>query len=650
MAARNGRSSSSSLQDSVDQLAGAFDRLAARLEAIEPGGGAPAGDADKLTRHVRRYMPFYALATVWALMLIILPTRQDNGGTAGQASALTPGGAAQTFDDGTGAAVPGSSDLGGTTSSGGTTAGPSGGGRSSAASGNAGSVIGPPPSGNADVVDALAWNKTGKTKAGHDCKKGVRQIPWSRYAAPCYPTWSGNNGGATAMGVSAKEIVIVDRDFPDSASSQAVDAFVQQAGFASSDEFEETQHKFFEYFNKVFELWGRKVKLIEYKSEYGNSTDESLSKGKEGACADADSIKAKYKPFLILSASSPFGECAAERKMTVLGAGAYYPESWYRKYHPYIWAGVMECERIAHMNAEYLGKRVVNRPAKWSKDLTLNKSKRVMGIYVPTNDQYQFCVKMAAKELKDKYNAEFKSTYNYQLDITRFADEAARAIVQFAADRVTSIFLACDPLSPIFLTQSARGQEYYPEWIINSAGLTDVEQFARLWDQQEIQWSLFGMSQLGEITRILGPTGEGTTTYKRAFGTDIPPGTQTQYYSAMGIFSVLQAVGPNLTQQNLAATYPRLPPGGAPEYEVGYTSYQTDSFGKPGYDHTSVDDMREIYWLCTNFSGDAEGSSRCAEPKASDGKGGKYVATMGGKRFRPGQWPTGDPPVFPEKP
>jgi hypothetical protein len=291
----------------------------------------------------------------------------------------------------------------------------------------------------------------------------------------------------------------------------------------------------------------------------------------------------------------------------------------------------------------------VNRPAKWSKDVTLNKSKRVMGIYVPTNDQYQFCVKMASKELKDNYGAEFKSTYNYQLDITRFADEAARAIVQFAADRVTSIFLACDPLSPIFLTQSARGQEYYPEWIINSAGLTDVEQFARLWDQEEIQWALFGMSQLGDVGRILGPQGEGTIAYKKAFGTDIPPGTQTVYYAALGIFSVLQAAGPNLTQLGLASSYWRLPPGGAPYYEVGYTSYNTDSFGRAGHDHTAVDDMREVYWLCTSFTGDAEGTSRCASPKASDGKGGLYVPTMNGKRFRPGEWPVGDPPVFKEK-
>ena len=39
---------------------------------------AAPGDGDRLTRHVRRFMPFYALALVWALMLVLLPTRGDD--------------------------------------------------------------------------------------------------------------------------------------------------------------------------------------------------------------------------------------------------------------------------------------------------------------------------------------------------------------------------------------------------------------------------------------------------------------------------------------------------------------------------------------------------------------------------------------------
>jgi hypothetical protein len=629
-----------SLQNSVDRLTEAFDRMATRLESLESNGIAST-DGDRFTRHIRRYMPFYALASVWALMLILLPTRQTNDATE-QAGQVVGGVGGQTFQDGTGGSVA-AGNAGGTAR-----AGRRAGGGGESFGGFEGEI----PE-EVKGLDALAWDKRGITRGGFECGPGIRQLPWSRYAAPCYPRWEGNNGGSTWRGVTAKEIVIVQRDFPDSANSQAVDAVVQQAGFASETEREATYAEFVKYFNKVFELWGRQIKIIRYVSEFGDSTEEAQSRGKEGACADADSIIDKYKPFMVIPAggshSSPFSECAAERKLTAVPAGAYYPENWYRKYHPYLWGGVMECERIAYQLAEYVGKRLSGRPAKWAKNLQKNLP-RVFGTYVPNNDQYQHCVRIAEKELKEKYDTPPGSRYNYTLDISRFPDEAAKAVVQFNADGVTTVILACDPISPIFLTQSARGQEYWPEWITNGAGLTDVDQFARLWDQEEIQWSLFGMSQLGDLGRIQGPKGEGVVAYKRATGTDIPPGAQVEYYAAMGLFSILQSTGPILTPFTLAETYWRAPPGGAPEFEVGYTSYLDGPDGTPGgRDHTAVDDHKEIYWLCTRIGrGDAEGSSRCEEPKGYDDKGGVYIATYDGRRFRNNQWPRGDPPVFPE--
>ena len=624
----------------MDRLAGAFERMADRLEAIESGGGIAEGD--RFTRHIRRYMPFYALATVWALMLFLLPTRPGSEQTE-QAGQVTGGAiSGGTFDSGAGEVAAGS----------GATAGAAGGAR--VAYEGVKTTVG--PGGQVTTgFDPLAWTATGKTRGGFDCGPNIRQLPWSEYAVPCYPAWSGNNGGATSRGVTAKEIVVVERRFPDSANQQAVDAVVQQAGFASQDEREATREEFIKYFNKTFELWGRQVKIIVYESEYGDSTEEALSKGKEGACADADSILAKYKPFVIVGTpgggTSPFAECAAERKMMSLNAGAYYPERWYRKYHPYLWNGTMECERIAHQFAEYLGKRLANRPAKWAKRLEKNKP-RVFGTWVPNNDQYQYCVRISEKDLKEKYgvNPEDGSRYNYPLDIQRWPDEAARAVVQFHADGVTTVVLASDPISPIFLTQSARGQEYFPEWITNGAGLTDVDQFARLWDQEEVQWSLFGMSQLGDVFRILSNEGEGSKTYKKATGTDIPPGAQVEYAATLGLFNVLQAAGPILTPQNVAAAIWRLPPGGAPHFEGGLVYYGTAPDGSSGHDHGGVDDHKEIYYLCTAFAGNTGGASRCAEPKAPDGQGGMYMATYGGKRFTNNTWPRGDPPVFPEYP
>ena len=157
------------------------------------------------------------------------------------------------------------------------------------------------------------------------------------------------------------------------------------------------------------------------------------------------------------------------------------------------------------------------------------------------------------------------------------------------------------------------------------------------------------MSQLGDVSRILSEQGEGSTTYRHATGTKIPPGAQVEYSVTLNLFNMMQAAGPILTPDNLAAAIWRLPPGGAPDYEGGLIYFRTAPNGGEGVDHTGIDDHKEIYYLCTNIGGgDAGGSSRCSEPKAPDGAGGMYVATYKGKRFTNGTWPKGDPPVFPE--
>src|SRR5581483_9265309 len=212
---------------------------------------------------------------------------------------------------------------------------------------------------------AVAKQQTGKTRGGLDCHPGIEQIPIARYAAPCTAAFTGKNGGATWEGVSATEIKIVRRGFPDSANSKAVSAVVQEAGGASADTNNQIRDQvWLPYFNKMFETYGRKVTFIDYESKNGDSTQEAESMGREGACADATDIKTTYHPFMVIGGknggtSSPFGECAAEQHMIGLGDGAYFPESWYRKYHPYLWTGTMNCERISYQLAEYIGKRLM---------------------------------------------------------------------------------------------------------------------------------------------------------------------------------------------------------------------------------------------------------------------------------------------------
>jgi len=111
------------------------------------------------------------------------------------------------------------------------------------------------------------------------------------------------------------------------------------------------------------------------------------------------------------------------------------------------------------------------------------------------------------------------------------------------------------------------------------------------------------------------------------------------------IFNMIQAAGPILNPQTLAAGLRALPPGGvplagspgveSPAFSYGTWSYNSNPDGStPGFSHTLVTDSREVYW-------DSDATS------PYDGKKGAYAATMDGKRFTNGQWPTGDPPIYP---
>jgi hypothetical protein len=492
---------------------------------------------------------------------------------------------------------------------------------------------------------------TGKTRLGVDCNAETRQVPFSSYAVPCQNVYDGPNGGATFRGITDKEITIVRRKFPDSANSRAVDEVNQRAGYASSDVTEEVRKTFIDYFNKSYELYGRKVKYVVYESENGDSTEEAQSKGKEGACLDAEKIVKELKAFAVMGGSAPFSECAAERGMPVFTAAAYYPESYYRKYHPFLWNTIMECERISYQVAEYIGKRLLNKPAKWAGDPVLQSKTRYFGTYVPDNDGYQSCVNITKKELQSKYAVKDTGPqYNYQLDVSRFPDQAAQASVQFSARGVTTVILACDYISTTVLTAAAEQQNWRPEWLQIGTALNDADNSARLFHQRQVNGHLFGPSQLGATQKLIGENSEPGRVFKAATNKAIPEGTSGDYFTLVLMYNLLQAAGPNLTPAAIGAGAKTIPPGGAPDFPLGYWSLQDGPDGTPGAgDHTVVDDSREIYWVSKDCGSTCVNSSSDPYFNGPDGKNGTYKETYGGKRFRNGQWPAEDPPIYPPR-
>jgi hypothetical protein len=578
--------------------------------------------------HLRRYAPLYVAALAGLLVLGVFPSVQDDGESG---PAQVAAGADSVGDGGTDDTLATGGETG-TTIAG-------------IPAGRGGARVAPVAAKNLQQSLAAAQQASGKTRGGIDCTPGVRQLGASRYAAPCTAAFSGNNGGATAAGVTGDKITIVRRGFPETANSRAIDAVINQAGGAPSEESKKIRDVFIKHFATQFELYGRQIEWVDYESQYGNATDEALSQGREGACADATYIKDTLHAFAVINneplatVSAVFAECAAERGMMTFNAAAYYPESWYRRYHPYSWGGsAMECERISYQIAEYIGKRLLNRNAKWAGDPLMQQQKRKFGTYIPDNDEYQSCGNVSRRELETKYGApKGQPQYNYALDVSRFPDQAAQAIVQFKAAGVTTIVLACDPISTIFLTQAAARQAYYPEWLQIGTALHDVDNAARLFEPTEVDGHLFGPSQLGSTTKLIGKESEPYILYKKLTGKELTEfgATTGEYWVLVDFYSALQSAGPLLSPPTVAEGIFSLPPGGAPEFAVGYKSYQDGSDGTPGgRDHTGIDDAREIFWVGSATS-------------ESDGERGTYKETYGGKRFRNGQWPAEEPPIYP---
>ena len=551
---------------------------------------APKGGA---ARHLKRYGVFYAIALVVLLAAVVLPAV---GGDDDEEEL-----AADTSD---------------------TTEQPAG----------DGTADGPWRPASGDLVHG-----EGTTRNGDECTEGTHQIPDHTYSAPCLPAFEGDNGGATARGVTADTIKIVLRDFPSTPNQQQSDQLLEEAGFATRQQRFDTRDVFLDWMNEHYELYGRKVEFIRYESRFGNATTEALGAGREEACQDATYIAEELGAFGVIGmeagVSGVFAECAAERELVVFNGAAYFSEGFYRRYAPYVYATTMSCDRVSAHLAEYTIKRIAGKPAEFAGGDLQGKTRKA-ATYVPDNEEYVGCTEVTHRLIREA-GFDPGSMHTYALDISRMADQANRAIVQFKADGVTTVVTAADPFSIGFLTSAAKEQDYFPEWLIIGTAAQDTDNFGRSYNQDVVTGRMFGLSQLSSSNLVYGPASLPGRLYEQITGEPIRPGTTGALFQFTNLFNMLQAAGPELTAANIERGIQSMPPLGAPEFPAGKWFYGAGIDGEP--DHTAVDDSREVYW-------DADAPPGPDEPDRT--KRGSFVETEAGVRYDLEEWPEGDPKVF----
>ncbi|MGH8993982.1 MAG: ABC transporter substrate-binding protein, partial [Acidimicrobiia bacterium] len=452
----------------------------------------------------------------------------------------------------------------------------------------------------------------------HPCANRAAQVPNDPYSPPCL-TFTGDNGGATSRGVTATDIVVSARigglpDFSQAPSDKGPAATFR----VDAEEIQRTMAGLADYFNSRFQLYGRQLRLAFFEGK-GNFTNEIQGGGQEEVEADAISVADEMKAFAELNAfTAPFGDALARRGVVNFGA-PYMSQEWMAERRPYVWSVATDCTFIQQSVTDYRLKRLTGRPAAHAGGALQGKP-RTFAVIAPENPWYQQCVEAGERVARAAGNPT-QANIKYKLDFGTLSNQAASVIAKLRSENITTVLCGCDPAFPVFLTAKAEEQAYQPEWIVTGAALVDIDVLGQLYQQD--QWArAFGVSFLGPMQPLRSTLGYAAFKVMRP-EEEPSPLVDILYYQMYLLALGVHMAGPGLTPDSFEAGMLAYPGGSGLAGTWDFT---------PGR-YTPTVDAREIYW-------DPERTS------PQNGEKGAYVETAPGKRYRPGQWPAGDPAVF----
>ncbi len=405
----------------------------------------------------------------------------------------------------------------------------------------------------------------GVAVSGVTCGPGVRQVPWSAYAPPCEPKWTGNNGGATAPGVTATTITLSFRAAT-SAILQALYTIVPKSVIGTSKEAEETLQAYINVFNKDFELYGRHVVLASYVGQ-GNFINEDVGTGAAQAEADAVNVATSLHAFADMSlvgSSVPYTEDLQANK--VISFGLYLQDQqWYQQNAPWQYTPGPNCTKSARAIGELFGRQLKGTTAEFAKGALRGKVRK-LGIIYQNTPTATACEQQMVQDLA-AYGVHPAATAAVTFNVSKLADESASTIAEMKKQGVTTVICSsCDPVSPQFYLSAANQDNYHPEWFIQSlfgTGATTSEKFIRLFPANQ-------RSQILTYGSAPTPTAQAEALKVFKMGNTDPTATIIPSYvfvyaSVLQFFDALQLAGPNLTPHNLEAAMRAIPtslPGG----------------------------------------------------------------------------------------
>jgi hypothetical protein len=473
-----------------------------------------------------------------------------------------------------------------------------------------------------------------------DCRRDGRETGISVYAPPCV-LFRGSNGGATARGVFPDKVVVVRWL---GQVDQATQAILEANKLADDEQTRQrTYNAVRQYGNQHYITYGREV-VIKKMNASGPSDDDRAMR------ADAIKIAEDIKAFAVIEGTPDAGipkvmaQELAHRGVICI-CTVSLTRDFYLENPPYIFgAGLPTATDYALHLGEFIGKRMAGRKAQWAGDDVYppqayrTKTRNFGLLYLEgARDRVDPEGPRAAKRFiaelaRHGVNIPPDQRQGYLYDPGRNQNDISTIISKFKSKGVTTLIVWVDPLSPILITKEATRQQWFPEWFVTGSGLSDTTTAGRLYDPA--QWShAFGISPLFVTWQTVSKSGA----YRIVHHGDpsIPPGDEGALHAIyvaeeLPLFTGLQMAGPILTADSFARGMFNFPPtGGKPAAPLVYYTRESP---------TAIKDFSEV-WFDINRSGNDERGERGT---------GMMVRPDGGRRFRPGEWPSTNAKAFVE--
>ena len=540
---------------------------------------APAPLAPETRRTLRPYAPVAAIAVLFLLMAtVVSPVERDRQALAGSIEVpLAPGPlpGSTPNPDGT-VTLPD-----GTVTQPGATPGSPG-----AAPGGPGTPAGP--------VSGVA-----------PCTDRTMQVPGDPYSPPCL-SFSGDNGGATATGVSPDEIVVSIRTLEGPTAAEIFSDISGESVVDSPEAYRNTLEALGQYFSERFQFYGRELRFEIFTGQ-GSGSSELLGGGREAALAD--SVRAReLGAFADLSGITiPYAD--ALFRQGIVNFGSPYPSrNWFVERRPYSWSLFPDGTRVSEAAVDWITSRLQGQEtAEYAGD-AMRGQPRVYGLVGPENAEYQESIEIF-QQGASAAGFPFRASLRYKLDISSMPNQASNIVAQLKNAGVTTVVCACDPVMlALGMAPKANEQDWEPEWITGGLAFVEQDIVAQLIDNR--QWRhAFGTAFNAESE----PQGRSFpyAAYKQIRPNDEPAfGVEEIYYQMYMLALGIHLAGPNLTPESFEA--------GMFSYQGGRGPRGLWRFG-PG-DYTPTDDIREIWWDPDRIS-------------PQNNKAGAWVQLDGGARY-----------------